>query len=159
VDATGAADCHFCAKLEALPDADVVWHFPHSVALLGAWQFYHGYCVVVARGHAAELSGLSDTIRRGYLEEMCLVARAIERCCRPHKLNYELLGNQVPHLHWHLFARYLDDPDRLRPVWLALAEAERDPEVRRRLETGPQERTITVAGLRQQLQTLDAPRA
>jgi diadenosine tetraphosphate (Ap4A) HIT family hydrolase len=90
---------------------------------------------------------------------MCLTARAIELSCRPHKLNYELLGNQVPHLHWHLFPRYLDDPDRLHPVWLALGQAERDPDVRRRLETAPQERSTTIAGLRQQLQALDAPRA
>jgi diadenosine tetraphosphate (Ap4A) HIT family hydrolase len=157
VNAPGPADCPFCRELEALPDAEVVWHFPHSVALLGTWQFYHGYSILVARRHAAELSALTDAVRQAYLEEMCLLARAIEKSYRPHKLNYELLGNRVPHLHWHLFPRYLDDPDRLRPVWLAVAEAERDPAVRRRLETGPQERSATVAGLRLQLQDLDAP--
>jgi hypothetical protein len=39
-----APDCPFCRKLAALRETpeDVVWEFPHSVALLGAWQFYHG---------------------------------------------------------------------------------------------------------------------
>ena len=105
--------CPFCQKvatLEALAADEHVWTFPHSVALLGPWQYYTGYCVLVARCHATELSQLSDNERRGYLDEMCLLARAIEAVFRPHKLNCELLGNQVPHLHWHLFPRALTDP-------------------------------------------------
>src|SRR5581483_7820806 len=115
------SDCLFCRKLGALaslPPEEVVWQFPHAVVLLGAWQYYTGYCVVVARRHASELSQLGDDERRAYLDEMCLVARAIEQTFRPLKMNYELLGNQVPHLHWHLFPRRADDPETLKPVWL-----------------------------------------
>src|SRR5947208_6294623 len=104
--------CPFCDKLQRLgelPADELVWRFPHSVALLGSWQFYHGYCILVARRHATELSQLDATERLAYFEEMCRLAQAIEECFRPHKLNYELLGNQVPHLHWHLFPRYADD--------------------------------------------------
>jgi diadenosine tetraphosphate (Ap4A) HIT family hydrolase len=153
--------CPFCRQLAGLeePSGEVVWRFPHSEARLGLWQFYHGYCVLVARQHATELSGLADEVRRAYLEEMCLLARAIETCCRPHKLNYELLGNQVPHLHWHLFPRSAVEAERLQPVWLALDRAERDPELRRRLQSGPQERAATLADLRQTLQRLNAPSA
>src|SRR5262245_52666094 len=116
-------DCPFCHRLghlRELPDEDVVWQFAHSVALLGPWQYYHGYCVLVARRHATELSRLEDAERRGYLDEMCTLAAAIEACFAPRKLNYELLGNQVPHLHWHLFPRARHDPEALKPVWLAL---------------------------------------
>jgi diadenosine tetraphosphate (Ap4A) HIT family hydrolase len=140
-----------------LPAEDVVWQFPHSLALLGPWQFYHGYCVLVARTHATELSRLDDATRRAYLDEMCLLARAIEETFRPHKLNYELLGNQVPHLHWHLFPRSADDPDALWPVWLALDRAERDEAERRRLSAGPLDRAATAAALRQTLTRLRAP--
>src|SRR3954452_19651216 len=109
--------CLLCEKvnrLSELPDEDVVWQFPHSVALLGPWQYHTGYCILVSRQHASELSQLSADVRRGYLDEMCQLAAAIESCFRPHKLNYELLGNQVPHLHWHLFPRQADDPDVLK---------------------------------------------
>ena len=150
-------ECPFCRKLAALdqlPSEEVVWRFPHSLALLGPWQFYHGYCVLVARTHATELSGLPDARRRAYLDEMCLLARAIEDCFRPHKLNYELLGNQVPHLHWHLFPRSADDPEALKPVWLALDRAEHDEAERRRLATGPLDRAATAAALRQTLTAL-----
>jgi diadenosine tetraphosphate (Ap4A) HIT family hydrolase len=153
--------CPFCEKLAALdrlPAEEVVWRFPHSVALLGPWQYYHGYCVLVSRTHAHELSALPDGERRAYLDEMCWLARAIEVSCRPHKLNYELLGNQVPHLHWHLFPRSPDDPARLSPVWLALDRAERDSDLRRRLEADSRDRPTTAAELRHALQRLGAPR-
>ncbi len=167
-----AAGCPFCdklARLDELPGGEPgglggdspptlrVWSFPHSVALLGTWQRYHGYCVLVSRRHARELFELPDEERRGYLEEMCLLARAIHRAFSPHKLNYELLGNQVPHLHWHLFPRSLDEPERLQPVWLALDAAERDPQRRKMLEAGPVGRTDTANMLRRALHDLEAP--
>jgi diadenosine tetraphosphate (Ap4A) HIT family hydrolase len=157
-----ASPCPFCDKLlqlDRLPAGEVVWSFPHSVALLGTHQFYRGYCVLVSRQHARELSGLADPVRMAYLEEMCLLARAIEQAFRPHKLNYELLGNQVPHLHWHLFPRSQDDPEVLNPVWLALERAKSDAELRRRLEEGTQPRTEISATLRQELFRLDAKTA
>lgn len=154
------SECPFCRKLsslEELPDDELVWQFPNSVALLGPWQFYSGYCVLVSRPHATELSQLPSLERAAHLEEMCLLARAIQTAFTPHKLNYELLGNQVPHLHWHLFPRYREDADALKPVWLALDRAEREPAERQRLQTGPIGRSETVERLRQALRSLDAP--
>jgi diadenosine tetraphosphate (Ap4A) HIT family hydrolase len=157
------SDCPFCWKIETVDEfgaSEVVWRFPHSVALLGMWQFYQGYCLLVSRRHATELNGLPIDQRRAYLDEMCLLAQAIQTCYRPHKLNYELLGNQVPHLHWHLFPRYLDDPDRQTAVWLAIERALREDGVwRRRMETGREERSATMANLRRALQELGAPQA
>jgi diadenosine tetraphosphate (Ap4A) HIT family hydrolase len=153
-------DCPLCRRLGApdgLPETEVVWRFPHSVALLGEWQFYRGHCLLVSRRHATELSALADAERQAYLDEMCLLARAAEIAFHPHKLNYELLGNQVPHLHWHLFPRYAEDPDVRRPVWIALERAERDPQERRRLEGDPAARPDVAAALTQSLTTLGAP--
>jgi diadenosine tetraphosphate (Ap4A) HIT family hydrolase len=147
-------ECPFCRQLAELDDVsagDMVWQFPQSIVLLGTWQYYLGYCLLIARRHATELSQLADEERRGFLDEMCLAARAIEATFHPLKMNYELLGNQVPHLHWHLFPRYATDPEVVRPVWLALARAETDEMQRARLQTGPVERTETANKLRRQL--------
>ena len=89
-------NCPFCSKLAALadlPSAEVVWQFRHSVAFLGPWQYYHGYCILIARRHARELYELSGQEGREYFDEMCVLAKAIADCFAPHKLNYELLGN------------------------------------------------------------------
>jgi diadenosine tetraphosphate (Ap4A) HIT family hydrolase len=151
------AECLFCDKLgriDQLAGEELVWQFPHSVALLGPWQYYHGYCVLISRLHRKELSELAPLDCEQYLRELCLLARAIARCFRPRKLNYELLGNQVPHLHWHLFPRYESDPEKLKPVWIALDRAERDENERRRLQTGPIERAATSARIRAALEQL-----
>ena len=153
-------NCPFCKKLadtDGWPAGSVVWRFPHSVAVLGQWQYYTGYCVLVARDHATELSQLAA--RAAFLDEMCRLAAAIEACFRPLKLNYELLGNQVPHLHWHIFPRSAVDPDRRRPVWFALEEADADPAEQQRLETGTTPPAEVVARLRERLKADGAPEA
>ena len=33
------------------------------------------------------------------------------------KMKNELLGNSMPHLHWHLVPRYMSDPMWGRPIW------------------------------------------
>jgi len=53
-----------------------------------------------------------------------------------------------------LFPRSLDDPDRLRPVWLALDRAETDADQRQRLQGGPLDRTATAELLRHHLREL-----
>jgi diadenosine tetraphosphate (Ap4A) HIT family hydrolase len=149
--------CPFCRKLagvEPWPAEDVVWQFPHSVAVLGPWQYYHGYCIVVARRHARELGDLEPAERRAYLEEMCILARALEHTFTPRKLNYELLGNQVLHPHWHLFPRYEADPEHLKPVWVALDRAERDVGERTRFQTGPVPRIQTIQRIQTTLASL-----
>ena len=154
-------NCPFCQKLadpNSWPASDIVWRFPNSVAVLGPWQQYTGYCVLVSHEHATELSQLGPT-RAAFLDEMSLLAAAIEACFKPQKLNYELLGNQVPHLHWHIFPRYVTDHDRRRPVWFALEEAEADPIEKRRLETGPVPRAEAVQRLREWLTANGAPGA
>src|SRR5215203_5008764 len=112
--------CPLCDKLNQLPAEQLVWQFPHSIALLGPWQFYSGYCVLIARTHATELHHLLVTERSAFLHEMIVLSHAIATAFQPRKMNCESLGNQVPHLHWHLFPRSESDPDTLKPVWLAL---------------------------------------
>lgn len=156
---SSATDCPFCQKLTdpaGWPESDVVWQFPHSVAVLGRWQFYTGYCVLVSRDHAAELHHLPGPTRSAFLGEMATLAEAVAGCFNPHKLNYELLGNQVPHLHWHLFPRSAADTDRLRPVWFELEEADADPAEAARLEGGPTERAGIAGRLRERLRALNA---
>jgi diadenosine tetraphosphate (Ap4A) HIT family hydrolase len=120
--------CPFCPLVAALETAETyrapsgevsrrVALLPTSVAVLGNDQFYPGYTLVVARQHATELYHLPDADSTGYFRDMLRVARAIDRAFAPRKMNYELLGNTVAHLHWHLFPRYAGDPSPARPTW------------------------------------------
>ncbi len=152
--------CPLCDRLDRLselPADHLVWQFPQSVALLGPWQFYTGYCVLVSRVHAAELHQLAAPQRSAFFEEMVTLSHAIANAFTPRKLNCESLGNQVPHLHWHLFPRRADDADTLKPVWLALDRAERDEREKQRLQTGPMPRAEIASRLCAALQQLQAP--
>jgi diadenosine tetraphosphate (Ap4A) HIT family hydrolase len=153
------SQCHFCeqlTRLQELPDDQLVWQFPHSIALLGPWQYYTGYCILVSRRHATELHQLDPAERQAFLQEMVTLSEAIATTFQPRKMNCELLGNQVPHLHWHLFPRGTDDPDTLKPVWLALDRTERDPGEKARLQTAACSRVEIAARLRHTLGQLHA---
>ena len=150
--------CPLCDKLTKLPGDEIVWQFPYSVAFLGPWQYYTGYCVLVSRTHATELHQLPHVSERIlFLDEMVLLAKAIEQTFQPRKMNYELLGNQVPHLHWHLFPRRPDDPEALKPVWLALERAENDPKEKERLQSAAVSRAEIIDRLQTTLKQLEAP--
>ncbi|HEV8537215.1 MAG TPA: HIT family protein [Candidatus Limnocylindria bacterium] len=69
-----------------------------------------GYTIVIWRGrHVADLTELTDSEAATYLREVLGVARALESHYRPAKLNLEMLGNTVPHLHTHIVPRYVTD--------------------------------------------------
>ena len=78
-----------------------------------AWQ--RGYTVVVWRGrHVAEPTELSKEEATQYWLEVLEAGRRLERAFDPVKVNYETLGNALPHLHTHVMPRYADDP---KPGW------------------------------------------
>jgi diadenosine tetraphosphate (Ap4A) HIT family hydrolase len=142
--------CTFCAKLQHLnnlPADELVASFEHSYALLGQFQYYTGYCILVSRRHAGDLHELPDDVRRGYLDDMHRLSRAIAATFGPRKLNCELLGNQVAHPHWHIIPRYESDPEHLKPAWLAMDRTERNPAERARL-LGPSDRLAIAAKIR-----------
>ena len=70
-----------------------------------------GYSVVIWRGrHVAEPTELSPEEATQYWLEVLEAGRRIERRFAPLKMNYEILGNALPHLHTHVIPRYEDDP-------------------------------------------------
>ena len=145
--------CIFCDQLQRLNDlpADkLVASFEHSYALLGQYQYYTGYCILVSRLHAGELHELPNDVRLGFLDEMHRLSRAIAAAFRPRKLNCELLGNQVAHPHWHIIPRYESDPEHLKPAWLAMDRTERDPTEQTQL-LGPSDRLAIAAKIRSEL--------
>jgi diadenosine tetraphosphate (Ap4A) HIT family hydrolase len=69
-----------------------------------------GYTIVIWRGrHVAEPTELSAEEAAGYFAEVLRVGRAIEAHYQPIKMNFDMLGNSLPHLHTHVVPRYLDD--------------------------------------------------
>jgi diadenosine tetraphosphate (Ap4A) HIT family hydrolase len=93
-----------------------------SKAFLHDDQFFSGWTVVVFKRHTTELFHLAPTERIQMMEEVNLVAKTLAEVFEAKKINYELLGNQLPHIHWHVIPRLTDDPSPLDPVWLVQHE-------------------------------------
>lgn len=110
------AACRFCGG-EA-PAAD------HRIGELGACvaylhddQFFPGWVVLVLKRHARELFELDAGERAAMMDDVARVARVLDATFAPRKINYACLGNQVPHVHWHVIPRLSADPLPLEPVW------------------------------------------
>ena len=89
----------------------------YSDAYLQRASAQRGYTIVMWRGrHVVEPTDLDPDEAAAYWLEVLRVAEALQRHYRPMKMNYETLGNMVPHLHTHLVPRYADgDPAPGRP--------------------------------------------
>ena len=104
-------------------------------AVIGDFQYFRGYSLFLCKKHVPELHLLPGDFKRDFLVEMSLVGEAVIKSFRPVKLNYELLGNTDPHLHWHLFPRHSDDPNLKGPVSEIDREARHAPSTRPDTET------------------------
>jgi diadenosine tetraphosphate (Ap4A) HIT family hydrolase len=88
-----------------------------TVAYLHDDQFFPGWTVLVLKRHATELLDLTRDERSTLIEEVTEVASALTVTFDAVKINYELLGNQLPHIHWHLIPRLANDPAPREAVW------------------------------------------
>lgn len=76
---------------------------------------------VVWNAHVAEMSDLGGDERLELLEVVLEVESVLRSVLSPEKINLASLGNQVPHLHWHVVPRWRDDRHFPGSVWSAPA--------------------------------------
>jgi diadenosine tetraphosphate (Ap4A) HIT family hydrolase len=108
--------CLMCRKWEEDAELRIV-ELDYCYVTLNRDQFFTGYVFVFAKAHVTELFHLNVETRQGIIEEVNAVAAALARVFQPTKLNYELLGNMVPHMHWHLVPRFAGGPLWPKPIW------------------------------------------
>ncbi|MBW4047661.1 MAG: HIT family protein [Proteobacteria bacterium] len=109
-----ATPCPLCAQTDRLP---VVWS--------GAWMRlvraddaqHPAFYRVIWQAHRAEFSDLSALERSACMDAVVLVEQVVRGHLAPDKVNLATLGNVVPHLHWHVIARWHWDTHWPQPVW------------------------------------------
>lgn len=75
-----------------------------------------GTCCLALKPHAIEIYDVSDSDLMQFMKELKVVSKALKEVTNAKKINYEIHGNTVPHLHMHLFPRYMDDPFPNGPI-------------------------------------------
>lgn len=132
-DRISGASCEMCRSQRSDEDqyGIRIYATEHTDAVLQRASIQRGYALVIWRGrHVVEPFELTDAEASEYWRDVLTVARALSTFYQPLKMNYETLGNTVPHLHTHLLPRYVEDPAPGRPFPLlpqSGAEAVIDP--------------------------------
>ncbi len=108
-------DCPLCQPSPTPP----LWQDDHCRVILAQEPDYPGFCRVIWHAHQREMTDLSP-VERGHLMAVVWgVEAAIRETLQPDKVNLASLGNQVPHLHWHVIPRYQEDRHFPDAVWAA----------------------------------------
>jgi diadenosine tetraphosphate (Ap4A) HIT family hydrolase len=110
-----AADCTLCATR----DTPAIWRDARLRVISAADPDYPGFLRVIWHAHVREMTDLEPAEREHLLLVVFAVEQALRDTLRPEKINVASLGNQVPHLHWHVIPRFLDDAHFPDPVWAA----------------------------------------
>lgn len=95
-----------------------------------------GSCALFHKRHAVHLHDLTSNEGAAFMHDLQIVSRAVFQASGAVKMNYEIHGNTIPHLHVHLFPRYRGDPFESGPI---------DPRARGTEEDGRKHRRIRQA--------------
>ena len=123
-------NCFICDRVQMAKEGKnpfLIHEFKNSYLVLGDHQYFKGYSVVLLKDHVRELHDLPVSRAQELFMEVLAAGRAVFEAFHPWKMNYSCYGNQIPHIHWHLFPRYESDPDHLHQPWLHSPDFEKHP--------------------------------
>jgi diadenosine tetraphosphate (Ap4A) HIT family hydrolase len=107
------AECPICRQGEPL---DLIATLESSWVTMQEAAPVRGYVCLVSRTHVVELHDLSEEASAAFMRDARAVSRVLSAVTGSVKLNYEIHGNSLPHLHMHFFPRYRGDPFEGRPI-------------------------------------------
>lgn len=109
---SGAA-CPICSQPEPL---DVIATLEGSWVTMQAAAPVRGYVCLVTRTHAVDLHDLTADAAAAFMRDARGVSAAVAAVTGAVKLNYEIHGNSIPHVHMHVFPRYRGDQFESKPI-------------------------------------------
>lgn len=116
------ADCPLCDEV----GGRLVFDGSKLRVIHAAEANFPAFFRVVWKSHVPEWSDLSPEDRALCMEAVAVVEQSLRDALAPAKINLAALGNMVPHLHWHVIARFDWDTRFPSPVWAA-AQRQPDP--------------------------------
>lgn len=109
------ATCALCERREE----SLLWQDERCRAVIAGNPEYPAFCRVIWHAHVREMTDLDVPDRAHLLRVVLAVEEGLRALARPDKINLASLGNQVPHLHWHVIPRFTDDAHFPDAVWAA----------------------------------------
>ncbi|MEO5572886.1 MAG: HIT family protein [Gammaproteobacteria bacterium] len=96
---------------------NILWSDAHCRVVLIKDADYPVFCRVVWNSHVKEMTDLAPEQRNHLMNVVFAVESVLRELLTPAKINLASLGNQTPHIHWHVIPRYEDDAHFPNPVW------------------------------------------
>ena len=109
---SGAA-CPICQRGTPL---DVIAELEASWATMQEPAPVRGYVCLVSRIHVVEIHELPADAAAAFMRDLQRVSKAVATVTGAVKINYEIHGNSLPHLHMHFFPRYRGDTFEGKPI-------------------------------------------
>ncbi len=106
-------DCPLCRDTGGI----LVFQAPQWRLIRADEPGFPAFYRLVWQSHVAEFSDLGPAQRQACMEAVCAVEQVLREALQPSKINLASLGNVVPHLHWHVIARFDWDSHFPNPVW------------------------------------------
>lgn len=106
-------DCVLCHPQKE----NIVWKNKELRVIQVDDPLFPGYFRVIWNKHIAEMSDLTDDERQLLEKVLLTVEKVVREQMQPDKINWAQFGNMVPHLHWHIIARYRDDSHFPESIW------------------------------------------
>ncbi len=105
--------CELCAQ-----DGGILIVHTDKLRVIRAADADHpAFYRVIWQTHVAEWTDLAPADRSHIMQAVAKVETVLRAALQPTKVNLASLGNVVPHLHWHVIARFDWDARWPAPVW------------------------------------------
>lgn len=105
--------CPYCSP----SSEEVIWSDDQLRVLLIRDTPFTGWCRVIWNDHVKELTDLTANERNSLMAVVSAVEAGLRQLLAPEKINLASLGTTLPHVHWHVIPRYVDDSHFPEPIW------------------------------------------
>ena len=107
-------ECPICSA----QNEEILWQNPQlRVIVVHNESHAPAFCRVIWQAHVGEMTDLAADERAEIMNAVDRVEAAMRQVFQPAKINLASLGNVVPHLHWHVIARFDNDANFPAPIW------------------------------------------
>ena len=113
MDASSIAGCELCDSV----GGELLWQDDLCRVILVNDLDYPGYCRVICNRHVREMTDLEASARDRVMRVVFAAEEAVRGVMRPDKINLASFGNMVPHLHWHVIPRFVNDRHFPNSIW------------------------------------------
>lgn len=86
-----------------------IWRNEHFYLINVSSDEFPCYLRLISTRHVPEVTDLPEEEQKELWERLTVIEKVIRETLNPDKVNWAQFGNVVPHIHWHIIARWKDD--------------------------------------------------